>query len=62
MDFATYEEAYAYAQGKADETGMDYGLRWSVRLLPVKKHNRFGWGLTCQVVRPTNPPAGYWER
>lgn len=62
-DFKTYEEARAFAQQRANASGISQGLEkntalpgygpWVVHILP-RKENRYGWELLCEVVDPEN--------
>jgi len=64
FQFATYDEAYAYAQAKADSLkNYDYGLEkmnggFHAFMLPSPS-KRFGFETRCQVVRPTCPGPRY---
>jgi hypothetical protein len=57
-EFRTWHEARAYAEEKASEYGVAYGIEkptqfagWTVKMLP-RKENRYGWELRCEAVEP----------
>jgi hypothetical protein len=61
MTFSKWEDAFTYAQSRANESGLSVGIEkrkeygkevFSVRYLP-KAENRYGENLRCEVVNPS---------
>lgn len=57
MSFQDWHDAHAYAQAKANETGLSVGIErfgkdgFNVRFIP-KPQFRFGCDLRCEAVEP----------